>query len=532
MPPSDLREVAWWIATDLKVGASGGSQRRVAERMRMLGDLNARCQAESADDEGWQNLTVQLKTSPEPSGGDQGKRYARQFVLPHVRYGFEGTLRVRRRLVSGEDGTTVPEFQTDLEGELLGGRDRDQPVATLTQRETWKQVDSRDNQDATFRADVEKAIKQGTDALKKLLEKPTEGNLRTQAATGANSYHSGRLAIGLLALVKGGVSKDDPVVRAGFEELRKRPLIDTYSLGNAMMAIEALYTPSTEAADIRQGALQRPTQRKLSAPDQALMQKWAEQLLHNIDTRVDSEFLLRFNYTRGGRYDHSVNQYGLLGLYSALLCGIELPDSIWPAAANHLLADLAQRKDPIHLVLTSFRQLNRQQADPELARTVSPVAVRPSGWNYYGPRHNGTDAPIWGAMVVAGITGLSICEAGLRTQETKRHGKLLEAIADARQGSFAWLSKSMTARYHPGWIQRQQSFYHYYLYGLERAGMLSGIALIQDRDWYFEGAMALILSQQPNGEWPGDLHGDHAIERSAMAILFLKKSTAPVVTGQ
>ncbi|MEC8251857.1 MAG: hypothetical protein VX044_01500, partial [Planctomycetota bacterium] len=61
---------------------------------------------------------------------------------------------------------------------------------------------------------------------------------------------------------------------------------------------------------------------------------------------------------------------------------------------------------------------------------------------------------------------------------------------------------------------------------------LSGVALIQDRDWYFEGAMMLVLTQLENGDWPGELGADEDIERNAMAILFLKQSTSPVLTGK
>ena len=90
----------------------------------------------------------------------------------------------------------------------------------------------------------------------------------------------------------------------------------------------------------------------------------------------------------------------------------------------------------------------------------------------------------------------------------------------------------MTVRYHPGALTRQQRWHYYYLYGLERAALLSGVALIQDRDWYFEGAMMLVLSQLQDGNWPSELTGDEQIERNAMAILFLKQSTSPVLAGK
>jgi hypothetical protein len=103
----------------------------------------------------------------------------------------------------------------------------------------------------------------------------------------------------------------------------------------------------------------------------------------------------------------------------------------------------------------------------------------------------------------------------------------------ARTDGFAWLAQHMTMRCHPGSIERQQAWFYYYLYGLERAALLSGIATIQDRDWYFEGAMVLVLTQQPDGGWPLELVSrDLELERNAMAILFLKQSALPVLTGR
>ena len=42
----------------------------------------------------------------------------------------------------------------------------------------------------------------------------------------------------------------------------------------------------------------------------------------------------------------------------------------------------------------------------------------------------------------------------------------------------------------------------------------------------------LVKTQHDDGHWPAELHWDLDIERNAMAILFLKQSTAPVLTGK
>lgn len=135
-------------------------------------------------------------------------------------------------------------------------------------------------------------------------------------------------------------------------------------------------------------------------------------------------------------------------------------------------------------------------------------------------------------MTCAGITGLAICQAALLDNREIQRRKLQGDASPARNDGYAWLADNMTVRYHPGAMTRQRRWLYYYLFGLERAALLSGVALIQGRDWYFEGALMLALTQQENGGWPGELTADEAIERNAMAILFLKQSTSPVLTGK
>jgi hypothetical protein len=132
-------------------------------------------------------------------------------------------------------------------------------------------------------------------------------------------------------------------------------------------------------------------------------------------------------------------------------------------------------------------------------------------------------------MTCAGITGLAICQAALRDRGIKRP-KLQDEADASRHAGFAWLAQNLTVRSNPGWIQRQQRWLFYYLYSLERAARLSGVELLQGRDWYFEGSMVLAATQNDDGSWPAELHGDEEIERAAMAVLFLRRGTAAVLT--
>ncbi len=532
LPPADLRDLGWWMAMDLRCGVTGGAVAAEAARLYRLGDLVVKGRATAVDTEGWQTIELTVRNSAEPAPRSDSKRFVDRFIAPHVAYGFDGRLVVRRKLAVAGNRVRIVEFATELDGRVLRGKDWKDVAAALRQRETWRFREVREGQDAAFRASVTAAIERGTKRLRRRLENLDRDALEAESPDADRSYHTGRLAIGLLALLKGGVPKDDPVVKKGYDELRRRVLVDTYSLGNALMALEALYAPASEWGDLRSGTIDRPQRRQVPADDLKLMQQWARQLLHNVDDRVDPAYLLRFNYVRGPRTDNSVNQYGLLGLYSAHLCGVEVPASVWEAAINHLLADQCPEGEKVRLDLTDYRTHARRSAAPDEKFTVSTMYARACGWSYHGPKSDGELSPVYGSMTAAGITGLAICQAALEDYPNVKRPKLQGEASRARADGFAWLAQNMTMRYHAGAIDRQPRWFYYYLYGIERAALLSGIALIADRDWYFEGAMVLVHSQQDDGHWPAELQADLAVERDAMAILFLKQSTAPVLTGR
>ncbi len=532
IPPGDLRDLAWWLALDLRPSLVGGTVQADAWRLHRLGDLQVRGRADAVEPDGWQTMELTVKNTAEPALRGESKRFVERHVKPQVVYGFDGDLRIRRRVVVQNGKARVVEFQSDLQGRVLRGKDWKENAAQLRQRETWSYKATRDNQDPEFRVAVGDALRKGTARLREQLKDLNGAYVKVQNEDAGNSYHSGRLALGLLALVKGGISKDDEVVQRGYAELRRRKLFDSYSLANAIMAIEALYVPDNEAGDMRSGLIDRARKRQPSAEDMVLLQRWAAHLLTNIDNRVDQAYLMRFNYTGGDGFDNSVNQYALLGLYSAHLCGVEIKQSVWEAAANHLLAAQSSEGPRVQLDLVDYRTHARRQADPDGTFTVGQSICRANGWSYQEPKSDGEFTPTWGSMTAAGITGLAICEAGLQEHPLQKRVKLMSDSRRARDDGFAWLAQWMTPRQHAGAIGRQQSWIYYYLYSLERAALLAGVALIQDRDWYFEGAMVLVLVQHDDGHWPAELHWDMDIERNAMAILFLKQSTAPVLTGK
>jgi hypothetical protein len=204
------------------------------------------------------------------------------------------------------------------------------------------------------------------------------------------------------------------------------------------------------------------------------------------------------------RGDNSCTQFALLGLREA--------------------AEL----EPAHL---------RVQVNPETWRLVREHFVSTQdgdgGWGYEGA--GGAS----GSMTVAGISSLII--AGLRLHEGEERivngviencGKFKENEAIAR--GLDWMGRHFSVEHNPNggaWVL-------YYLYGLERAGRLSGQRFFYDRDkkkaydWYREGAELLVKTQQPGGPWRGaGLDGNELIATS-FALLFLSKGRSPVLMNK
>ena len=65
----------------------------------------------------------------------------------------------------------------------------------------------------------------------------------------------------------------------------------------------------------------------------------------------------------------------------------------------------------------------------------------------------------------------------------------------------------------------------YFLWSVERVGVLYQLKGIEDRAWYRWGAEALVANQHPDGKWDhGQYHGNHRVIDTCLALLFLKKA--------
>ncbi len=195
-------------------------------------------------------------------------------------------------------------------------------------------------------------------------------------------------------------------------------------------------------------------------------------------TRPKNVFTLK-RQRFGGPSDNSNSQYATLGLRACLEANVAFPREA---------LELAKRYWESH-----------QKED--------------GGWAYSGG--GGTS---YGSMSVGGLGALIICKHHLG-ESWRADPKVLKAID--------WVTKSFTVAANPG----KESWYFYYLYALERAGVFTNLRSFGDHDWYKEGANRLLGLQKPDGSWLQEGQGKESsgpVPDTCWAILFLRKRTPPL----
>jgi hypothetical protein len=295
--------------------------------------------------------------------------------------------------------------------------------------------------------------------------------------------HTGTSSLVMLALLTAGEAPGTPTIDRGLRYLEKFSANDlgrTYSV--------ALQTMVFAAAD--------PAKYRLRM---AANVEWLERA--QIKQGDHNEWPGSWTYTaeKEAPGDNSNTQYALLGLHAAAEVGIPVRPETWLRSRRYW--EDAQRRD--------------------------------GSWGYMP---QGADSPT-ASMTCAGISSLVI--SGLKRFQGQEvllpSGEIRNCGAgglnvDLQRG-IDWLSTHFRVTENWG---RGQLWKYYYLYGLERAGRLTGQRFFGEHDWYREGARYLVGEQDRlQGYWQGSEHTEREpIIATSFAVLFLAKGRAPVLINK
>ena len=175
-----------------------------------------------------------------------------------------------------------------------------------------------------------------------------------------------------------------------------------------------------------------------------------------------------------GDWDNSNSQYGALGVWAAGIVGIDPKLDYWQRCDTHW------RKS--------------QNSD--------------GGWGYM------KGSASTRAMTAAGLASLFIVDLYIH------NGVHLNPHHDVNiQNGLTWLAKHF-----------KTSGNMYYLYGVERVGLASGLRKLGRLNWYRAGAGLIMRRQSPSGAWTGYVLGQPTDAVStAYALLFLARGLNPIV---
>ncbi|MEN9361218.1 MAG: hypothetical protein RL095_2753 [Verrucomicrobiota bacterium] len=260
-------------------------------------------------------------------------------------------------------------------------------------------------------------------------------------------HSSGATALHLYALLVNGATKEDPAVAAGLKYLVDNfPEGDVYSVG--------LYACAFNAADPKRYRKEIEAATKWLIEAQARDGTW--------------------NYQGTGSGDHSVTQFGLLGLKAGQDAGVAVPKEVFARSANH------------------FRAMQGNEG----------------GWSYIG---RGSPSP---SMSAAGLASLAICgvESDISLEILKGPSQIGRYQSDPAIGrGLRYIGKLLQ--------NRSAMTDSYTAYAIERVGILHDRRILGTVDWYRAGITHFASTEDMRGQ---------VMLSDAFRLLFIGKGNTPV----
>ncbi len=324
---------------------------------------------------------------------------------------------------------------------------------------------------------VRRAIEKGVGFLKS-----EQHSGKWDETLGSVPHPGGSSCLALLALLNAGVPREDRVIQDGLAYLRTLKNPSTYVRAlQTMVFVEAGYNED-------RGRVQTNVDHFLKTRlyRGGLFEGWGYDLSGH----------------GGGRADNSNTQYAMLALHMGRVGGAKIDPAVWE----------------------------------EIRAFYRRTQAKDGGWSYL-PDGRGLTGQVESTLTMtnAGLCGLLI--AGLELNQGR---EILQADGTATncgeyketpeiRKALSWISSPRGDRF--SITQPGHTFYN--LYGIERAGRLSGLRFFNSHDWYREGCKWLVGRQHDRGYWAEAGSRDSwQVVSTSFALLFLSKGRTPVLISK
>lgn len=336
---------------------------------------------------------------------------------------------------------------------------------------------------------VDKAVESGAKYLLGRIEKGLP------VTTHFNHKDLKKREIALYALVYAGVNESDPNFKKALDEMLADRITSTYNASLQALVLEALDATKYQGRIVQCAQFLVDNQCENGQwfygkeVDLGTWTPGASDKAKTTKTRPKIPVKVRKG-VGGARGDNSNTQYAALGLRACISADVGIPRETLALAEKWWVE--AQNQD--------------------------------GGWDYdcYETRAEHS----YGGMTAGAVASLCILKY--------LQGKGYKQDPSIQRG-LKWLSANFTVTEHAkfDWAEPASKWFYYWLYALERVGMLYDSEKIGAHDWYPEGAKYLLENQKDNGSW-SEKDGDPT-SATAFAILFLKRATKglrPVATEE
>jgi hypothetical protein len=341
---------------------------------------------------------------------------------------------------------------------------------------------------------VDAAVQKGAEFLLKKYEKGLDPNLMGWT-----------LELLMLALSHANVPRENETFQKGLRELESSKLEYTYCVASLTMALGRIDPLKYQRRLAHCAQWLVDTQLpggEWGYPGTVSQPGEAPKPIEVAPPKIEGSAKIKIKRQPNKSLDIKVNgdisntQFAVLALKACADAGIEVPRDTWSAAL-------------------AFVQVNQ---NPD------------GGWGYcYGGEK---DPASYASMTCAGVTTMAICRHALGHKDVVKDTPIKVAVG--------WLAKSFrpdkNANVEKGHITDPERWLFYYLYSIERTGMILGLETLGKEKWYPAGATYLLSKQKEDGSWwtgalPKAVEMDVTAD-TCFAILFLTRATPPLTATE